>query len=266
MVQSPHNVFNEEVATMWEFVASDAATCATKCQAKSGCAAWTYFASNYLLRGWRSQCYGRTNAYDVMEDQAVAPGDTSVQSGELLAACLAATVAEASPSGTSLGTLVAIDQDGAAVTWAVGSAAGNNANGWFAVSEAGAVTLATSDSDADGDAGTVHFLTATASDGTMTTDVLVVVTLTPVDEAPALAVPSAVAVSLPQGSPAGMTVGSPLRGVDPEGATVTYRLDGTNAALFTISATDGQMYVALQCGGWWVVGTLRSVVVTDARV
>ena len=244
VVLTPHSVFNEEVATMWEFTsATDAASCRTACLGQSGCAAWTWFSASYALTAWRQQCYGRTDDYDAMQLQdSTTAGQPSLESAELTAPCLQATVDEGAASGTSLGNLAAHDQDGSAVTWTMVQSSDNNEHGWLAVASDGSVTLASSSTDADA-YGTEHYAVAVAEDGTgQTTEAVVYLHLNPIDEPPAVTAAS-ITAALPTGSPAGTAVGGALRGVDPEGAAVTYAVSGTDAAKFAVDTATGQLYV-----------------------
>jgi len=275
VVLAPHDVHNEEVPTMWEFdvsgsapgAAARVAACAAACEGSgAGCEAWTYFHADYPLQGWRDQCYGRAGAsvvprYAQALESQVFGGEVLVTSAELTHPCVKVDMDEALPAGTAVATLTAVDDDGTAVTWSLTTATDvnhNNPHGWFQVdADTGVVSLATADTDLDAHAA-LRFLHVTATDATgEATDVLVVVELLPVDEAPATAgVGATLAVALPQGSEAATAVGAALRAVDAEGATVTYTLDGADAALFSIDAADGQMYVScrvVSCRVVWVV-------------
>ena len=47
--------------------------------------------------------------------------------------------------------------------------------------------------------------------------------------------------SVPENSPAGTAVGEPIAATDPDGGTLTYSLEGTDAASFAIDASTGQL-------------------------
>ena len=84
-----------------------------------------------------------------------------------------------------------------------------------------------------------YSLTVTASDGTLTTDIPVKITVTDVDEAPD---GSTVTRSVPENSSAGATVGAPVTTTDPDGDTLTYTLKQASNE-FAIAASTGQLTV-----------------------
>ena len=53
--------------------------------------------------------------------------------------------------------------------------------------------------------------------------------------------PSSVSHEVPENSPAGTDVGAPVTAVDPDGDTLTYTLEGTDAASFDIVSSTGQI-------------------------
>ena len=90
----------------------------------------------------------------------------------------------------------------------------------------------------------------TAADPPGDTDAITVsILINDVDEAPVFdAVPPTltVAENTATDTTTGKTVGSPVTATDPEGSTVSYALDGTDAGSFAINPTSGQITTAAQ--------------------
>ena len=83
------------------------------------------------------------------------------------------------------------------------------------------------------------------SDGTLTHDGSVTVTITPVNDAPTFASPTATR-RVSASAEAGANVGAPVAATDVDGDLLTYRLGGTGAASFTIDEFTGQISVSDQ--------------------
>ena len=83
------------------------------------------------------------------------------------------------------------------------------------------------------------------SDGTLTHDGLVTVTITPVNDAPTFASPTATR-RVSASAEAGANVGAPVAATDVDDDLLTYRLGGTGAASFTIDEFTGQISVSDQ--------------------
>ncbi|MDE2978506.1 MAG: cadherin domain-containing protein, partial [Acidobacteriota bacterium] len=81
---------------------------------------------------------------------------------------------------------------------------------------------------------------ATDQDG-ITGTASITVTVTDVNEAPAFSTAAALAISVPEGTTG--DIGSPVTATDPEGASLTYSLTGTDASAFRVSAA-GQISLA----------------------
>ena len=88
------------------------------------------------------------------------------------------TIAENSPAGTAVGTVVASDPEGSPLTFAITA---GNVGGAFAISGTGQITVANS-APLDFETTPVFTLTVTASDGTTTVPATVTVNLTNVNE------------------------------------------------------------------------------------
>ena len=133
-------------------------------------------------------------------------------------------------------TVVATDQDGQTVTYSI---VGGEDGGTFSInSETGALLFITRpnfESPIDTDGGNDYEELVRASDGQNTTDQLVTITVTDVDEAPDIASLRSTYVG------ENTLFAYAVDATDPEGAALTYTLSGADAALFSINA-DGEIY------------------------
>lgn len=148
-----------------------------------------------------------------------------------------ATIAE--NSAATVYTATATDADSASLTYSI---SGTDAALFQINSSTGVVTFITpADFETPGDAGgdNVYDFTVTASDGDFSDSQAVAVTVTDVDEtsgnAPVFSSGASQTVSENQ------TSAYVARAVDPDGDTVSYSLSGTDAALFTIDASSGEV-------------------------
>ena len=93
------------------------------------------------------------------------------------------------------------------------------------------VTVSVRDSkNADGDADT-------ATDDSIT----VTITVTDVNERPEFPSSETGARTVPENTPANTDIGNPVAATDPDSDTLTYSLEGTDAALFDIDSSTGQL-------------------------
>src|ERR1700704_3083478 len=146
------------------------------------------------------------------------------------------TVAEGAANGTAVGiTASATDINGPAVTW---SLTGDTSGGGFTINAAtGVITVADGTKiDYESAPGHAYTVTATASDGTLTSsqsftiNVSDVALSTPVDS-------NAAVNSVAEGAANGSTVGVTASAVDPNGPATTYSLIGdTSGGGFTINS------------------------------
>ena len=114
----------------------------------------------------------------------------------------------------------------------------------FTISGSGVLSMVARDYEdpADDDENNVYEVTVKATDAdNITGTAAITVTVTNVNEAPAFATATALAISVPEGTTG--NIGSPVAASDPEGATLTYSLTGTDASSFAVSST-GQLSVA----------------------
>jgi hypothetical protein len=154
------------------------------------------------------------------------------------------TVAEGAANGTAVGiTASSTDVNGPAVTW---SLTGDTSGGGFTINATtGVITVADGTKiDYESAPGHAYTVTATASDGTLTSshaftiNVSDVALPTPVDT-------NAAANSVAEGAANGSTVGVTASANDPNGPATTYSLIGdTSGGGFAINATTGVVTVA----------------------
>ncbi|MDE2976867.1 MAG: cadherin domain-containing protein, partial [Acidobacteriota bacterium] len=127
------------------------------------------------------------------------------------------------------------------VTW---TKEGADAADFTIASSTGVLSMIARDheSPADANKDNVYEVTVKATDqdgieGTAS----ITVTVTNVNEAPAFATATALAIGVPEGTTG--DIGSPVTATDPEGASLTYSLTGTDASAFRVSAA-GQISLA----------------------
>jgi VCBS repeat-containing protein len=137
---------------------------------------------------------------------------------------------------TPVGTAVAADPEGNAVTYALG---GTDAAFFSINATTGAIAfLVAPDFEAPADAGgnNVYDITITANDGAVNGLQVVTVTVTNTNGTPSFT--SSATPSVPENSTAVITVTT----TDPDGDTITYSImGGADAALFTINASTGAL-------------------------
>lgn len=180
------------------------------------------------------------NIYDVIvrasdgslfDDQAISVTVTNVNEFAPVITSAATVSFAENDTGTAY-QIVASDQDaGTTLTY---SLTGSDA-ALFDVSASGAVTFKTApDFEATADVGTdnVYDLTVNASDGTLTASQGVAITVTNVNEAPAIT--SAATASFAEN---GSGTAYQIIAADPEGSGLTYSLTGADGALFNVSAS-----------------------------
>ena len=160
--------------------------------------------------------------------------DESLTITGLANATVAENAAWTSPTPTTTGHR-------GAVTW---TKSGTDAADFAIVSATGVLSMVPRDHEdaADADQDNVYEVTVTATDeDSITGSVSITVTVTNVNEPPTFASATTLALSAPEGTTG--NVGSPVTATDPEGATLTYSLNGTDALAFQISST-GQISLA----------------------
>ena len=149
--------------------------------------------------------------------------------------------ADGSTDRISLGAVSATDPDGGSVTYSI---EGGNAAGLFEI-DAASGELFYSGGGEDYETGAASYeLTVRASDGDQTSDATVTVNVTDVAEAPAFG-QAGYAFDLAEdtdGSANRISLGT-VTATDPDGGSVTYSIEGGNAAgLFEIDAASGELF------------------------
>ena len=149
--------------------------------------------------------------------------------------------ADGSADRLSLGTVSATDPDGRSVTYSI---EGGNAAGLFEIDAASGELFYTGGGEDYESSSTSFELTVRASDGDQTTDTPVAVNVTDVAEAPAFA-QAGYGFDLAEdtdGSTNRISLGT-VSATDPDGGSVTYSIEGGNAAgLFEIDAASGELF------------------------
>ena len=148
------------------------------------------------------------------------------------------TIAENTPAGRNIGSPVtAIDEDeGDILTY---SLSGADAASFGLVSTTGQLqTLAPLDYEQKN----TYAVTVIVSDGALTDTISVAINVTDVAEnrAPVFA-SSSTTRTIPENTPAGRNIGSPITATDADGDALTYTLGGPDAATFSIVGTTGQL-------------------------
>lgn len=192
---------------------------------------------------------GADNVYDISVTATDGAGNASTQAvaitvtnvNEIPTLTSGATASYAENGTGTVHTVTATDPDAATtLTYAL---AGADAALFNISASTGAVTFKTApnfEAPTDAGANNVYDITVTASDGALSTAAqAVAITVTNVDEAPTLT-SSAAASFIENGTAAAYTVTA----TDPENATLTYALAGTDAALFNINASTGAVTFA----------------------
>ncbi len=147
-------------------------------------------------------------------------------------------VAENTPAGRNIGAPVtATDEDEDDVL--VYSLSGVDAVSFGIVSATGQLRTR---APLDYEEKNAYAVTVIVSDGTLTDAIGVAINVTDVAEnrAPVFA-SSRTTRSIPENTPAGRNIGSPITATDADGDTLTYSIDGTDASSFGIVSSTGQL-------------------------
>jgi len=90
-----------------------------------------------------------------------------------------------------------------------------------------------------------YTVTITVSDGSLTDTITVTINVTKIEpgreRAPVFNEGDNTTRSIAENTPPGVNIGAPVLATDPDGDTVTYSLDGTDAASFSIDSSTGQL-------------------------
>ena len=146
-------------------------------------------------------------------------------------------IAENTPAGTNIGAPVtATDEDEDVLTYTL---SGADAASFGIVSTTGQLQTR---APLDYEQKNTYSVAVIVSDGALTASIGVAINVTDVAEnrAPVFASRSTER-SIPENTPAGRNIGSPVTATDADGDTLTYTLDGTDASSFGIVSTTGQL-------------------------
>ena len=147
---------------------------------------------------------------------------------------------ENSATGTAVGTVTATDVD--ASTTLTYTLSGSGASNFAINASTGAITVAAG-AVLNFEGTNTWSLTATVSDGSLSTTAPVTINLTNVNETPVFS-PTSYTFSIPENSTAAASVGT-VSATDPDaGTTLTYSLSGTGASNFAINPATGAITVA----------------------
>ena len=148
------------------------------------------------------------------------------------------SIPENTPAGRNIGAPVtATDEDEDVLTYTL---SGVDAASFGIVSTTGQLRTR---APLDYEQKNTYSVAVIVSDGTLTDTIAVAINVTDVAEnsAPVFVEGSATERSIPENTPAGRNIGSPITATDADGDTLTYTLDGTDAVSFAIVSTTGQL-------------------------
>ena len=150
-------------------------------------------------------------------------------------------VAENTPAGVNIGGAVsATDADGDPLTYSLGGIDGAS---FGIVSTTGQLKTR---APLDYETKSSYLVTVIVSDGKLTDEISVGITVidvdeTPTDHAPVFTEGSGTTRSVAENTPAGVNIGGAVSATDADGDTLTYGLSGIDAASFGIVSTTGQL-------------------------
>ena len=147
------------------------------------------------------------------------------------------SIPENTPAGRNIGAPVtATDEDEDVLTYTL---SGADAASFGIVSTTGQLRTR---APLDYEQKNTYSVAVIVSDGALTDTIGVAINVTDVAEnnAPVFA-SSSTERSIPENTPAGRNIGSPITATDADGDTLTYALDGTDASSFGIVSTTGQL-------------------------
>ncbi len=148
------------------------------------------------------------------------------------------SVAENTPAGVNIGSpVVATDADDDILTYGLGGIDGAS---FGVVSTSGQLQTR---APLDYETKNSYLVTVIVSDGSLTDEITVGITVTDVDEnrAPVFTEGSGTTRAVAENTPAGVNIGAPVSAVDEDEDILTYSLGGIDAASFGVVSTTGQL-------------------------
>ena len=148
------------------------------------------------------------------------------------------SVAENTPAGVNIGSpVVATDADDDILTYGLGGIDGAS---FGVVSTTGQLKTR---APLDYETKNFYLVTVIVSDGSLTDEITVGITVTDVDEnrAPVFTEGSGTTRAVAENTPAGVNIGAPVSAVDEDEDILTYSLGGIDAASFGVVSTTGQL-------------------------
>ncbi len=148
------------------------------------------------------------------------------------------SIAENTVSDTNIGSAVsATDQDsGDSLTYGLG---GTDAASFSIDSSSGQLKTKAALDHEDDDAYEVTVIVS--DDDNLSTSITVNISITDVNEAPSFTETSPTTRSIAEHTASGQNIGAAVSATDPEGDTLEYTLEGTDASSFSIVSTSGQL-------------------------
>ena len=151
------------------------------------------------------------------------------------------TIAENTATGVNIGSAIAAtDADNDTLTYTL---SGADAASFSVVSASGQLRTRAA---LDYESKTTYTVTITVSDGSLTDTITVTIKVTDIDEtlpnrAPVFTEGASTTRTIAENTAAGVNIGSVIAATDADNDTLTYRLNGTDAASFSIVSTTGQL-------------------------
>ena len=164
------------------------------------------------------------------------------------------TVLDNASAGSTIGTVRATDPDGDNLTYSLEGANAasfdirSTSTGGQIVTKSGVILVV----------GASYSVTVDASDGTASAKIAVTITVSASNRPPAFSGTSR-SFTVLDNAEAGSDVGDPVTARDPDGDSLTYSLEGTNAASFDIGSSTGQ--IVTKSGVTLTAGAALSVTV-----
>ncbi len=201
----------------------------------------TNAALDYETKTTYSVTVTATDGDNLSDTTTVAISVTDVNEAPIFASSTAIrSIAENTASGEDIGSAVtATDPDtGDTLTY---SLSGTDASSFSIVSTSGQLQT---NAALDYETKTTYSVRITASDSELTDSIDVTINVTDVDEnsAPTFTAGSSTTRSITENTNSGVNIGSPIAATDADTSnTLTYTLGGTDAAMFGIVSTSGQL-------------------------